>query len=223
MREAVGVVTRRGWMEREGSKESKESKKASGDEGEARALSYLLAQGLTLVQRNYRVARGPGARAGEIDLVMRDREGTLVFVEVRRRRSANHGGAAASVGHAKRSRLIYAATVYLQRLRTLPPCRFDVRHSRKRAGAMVTGCIRHAHLKHAGKATRSIFGAAPGSPWTLMEALCRWMPCRRKLAMSNTKESGRLRGRHLFCDLESDVRPKRELSVCLAQAPTWSV
>ena len=36
--------------------------KASGDEGEARALCYLQARGLTLVQRNYRVARGPRAR-----------------------------------------------------------------------------------------------------------------------------------------------------------------
>ena len=100
--------------------------KASGDEGEARALCYLQARGLTLVQRNYRVARGPGARAGEIDLVMRDGDGTLVFVEVRRRRGPGHGGAAASIGSVKQARLVYAATVYLQRLRTLPPCRFDV-------------------------------------------------------------------------------------------------
>jgi putative endonuclease len=99
---------------------------ASGDEGEALALRHLQQQGLELVQRNYRVARGPGARAGEIDLVMRERDGTLVFVEVRRRARRDHGGAAASVTPAKQRSLIYAAQHYLARLRSVPPCRFDV-------------------------------------------------------------------------------------------------
>jgi putative endonuclease len=99
---------------------------ASGDEGEALALSHLQQQGLELVQRNYRVARGPGARAGEIDLVMRERDGTLVFVEVRRRARREHGGAAASVTPAKQRSLVYAAQHYLMRLRSVPPCRFDV-------------------------------------------------------------------------------------------------
>jgi putative endonuclease len=81
---------------------------------------------LVLEQRNYRVARGPSARGGEIDLVMRDRDGTLVFVEVRQRRSGAHGGAAASVTFAKQRRLVLAAQHYLLRLASLPPCRFDV-------------------------------------------------------------------------------------------------
>lgn len=42
---------------------------AAGVEGEALALRHLQQQGMTLVQRNYRVARGPGARADEVDLV----------------------------------------------------------------------------------------------------------------------------------------------------------
>lgn len=99
---------------------------ARGVEGEDRALQHLQRQGLTLVQRDYRVARGPGARGGEIDLILRDRDGTLVFVEVRSRGGAAHGGAAASVGAAKRRSLVFAAQHYLQRLNTPPPCRFDV-------------------------------------------------------------------------------------------------
>lgn len=79
-----------------------------------------------LVQRHYQVARGPGARAGEIDLIMRERDGTLVFVEVRARAGTGHGGAAASVGAAKQRSLVYAARHYLARLPGLPPCRFDV-------------------------------------------------------------------------------------------------
>ncbi|MDT9002201.1 YraN family protein [Paucibacter sp. APW11] len=100
--------------------------KALGDQAELRALRYLQARGLTLVERNYRVAAGPHARGGEIDLIMRDRDGTLVFVEVRGRRAGSHGGAAASVTSAKQQRLVYAAQHYLLRFNQAPPCRFDV-------------------------------------------------------------------------------------------------
>ena len=97
-----------------------------GDAGEAQALAHLLGQGLTLVERNYRVARGPNALGGEVDLILREPDGTLVFVEVRTRRSASHGGAAASVGTIKQRRLVLAAQYFLQRFKTLPACRFDV-------------------------------------------------------------------------------------------------
>jgi putative endonuclease len=103
-----------------------EDTKATGDAAESRALAWLQARGLQLVERNYRVARGPGARGGEIDLILRERDGTLVFVEVRSRRDAAHGGAAASVGAAKQRALVFAAQHYLMRLASLPPCRFDL-------------------------------------------------------------------------------------------------
>jgi putative endonuclease len=99
---------------------------AAGAAAEARAAAWLQARGLVLVQRNYRVARGPSARGGEIDLVMRDRDGTLVFVEVRQRRGSGHGGAAASVTVAKQRRLVLAAQHYLLRFAVPPACRFDV-------------------------------------------------------------------------------------------------
>jgi putative endonuclease len=102
------------------------STKARGDVAEDRALAWLQSRGLALVQRNYRVARGPAARGGEIDLVMREADGTLVFVEVRARAGAGHGGAAASVTRAKQQRLLWAAQHYLLRLDVPPPCRFDV-------------------------------------------------------------------------------------------------
>jgi putative endonuclease len=102
------------------------STKAAGDSAETLALAWLQARGLVLVERNYRVARGPGARGGEIDLILRDRDGTLVFAEVRARRSAAQGGAAASVGAVKRRALVFAAQHYLMRFAVLPPCRFDV-------------------------------------------------------------------------------------------------
>jgi len=100
--------------------------KQVGDDGEDRALAHLLRHGLVLVRRNYRVAAGPRARGGEVDLILRDRDGTLVFVEVRARAGLSHGGAAASIGLAKQRRVIFAAQYFLRAWATPPPCRFDV-------------------------------------------------------------------------------------------------
>ncbi len=100
--------------------------KALGDAVEQHALDHLSAHGLALVQRNYRLARGPHARGGEVDLIMRDRDGTLVFVEVRARKDARFGGAAASIGAAKRRSLVLAAMHFVRRFPSPPPCRFDV-------------------------------------------------------------------------------------------------
>ena len=97
--------------------------KQAGDAAEDRALAHLVASGLKLLARNYRT---PGRGGGEIDLVMRAADGTLVFVEVRQRASRSFGGAAASVGHVKQRRILFAARHYLMRLAQQPPCRFDV-------------------------------------------------------------------------------------------------
>ena len=99
------------------------STKQAGDAAEDAALAHLQRAGLRLLARNYRT---PGRGGGEIDLVMRDRDGTLVFVEVRRRARATHGGAAASVGTVKQRRIVFAARHYLMRFGSPPPCRFDV-------------------------------------------------------------------------------------------------
>jgi putative endonuclease len=95
-------------------------------EGEERALQHLLRHGLKLVTRNYRIGGGPSRPGGEIDLILRERDGTLVFVEVRARRSTAHGGAAATVGASKQRRLVRAAQHYLLQFATPPACRFDV-------------------------------------------------------------------------------------------------
>ena len=97
--------------------------KQIGDVAEVAALQYLQQHGLRLLERNYRT---PGRGGGEIDLIMRAPDGTMVFVEVRRRRSASHGGAAASVGAVKQRRIVFAARHYLMHWREPPPCRFDV-------------------------------------------------------------------------------------------------
>ena len=96
-----------------------------GYAAEAYASDYLSAQGLQLLAHNLR------CKAGEIDLIMRDGS-VLVFVEVRARRNARFGGAAASVNRAKQEKLIRAAQYFLPRLTERhfagrpPACRFDV-------------------------------------------------------------------------------------------------
>lgn len=97
--------------------------KKVGDAAEELALRYLLRAGLRLIERNYRT---PGRGGGEIDLIMREPDGTTAFIEVRKRASASHGGAGGSVGYTKQRRIIFAARYYLMRLASPPPCRFDV-------------------------------------------------------------------------------------------------
>ena len=105
-------------------KQGSTTTKARGDAAEDDALAHLQAAGLLLVARNYRT---PGRGGGEIDLIMRDpRDATLVFVEVRQRASSSHGGAGGSITGVKQRRIVFAARLYLTKLRTLPPCRFDV-------------------------------------------------------------------------------------------------
>ena len=94
-----------------------------GQLAETQALVHLQAQGLKLLERNYRT---PGRGGGEIDLIMRDCDGSLVFVEVRSRNTERFGGAAASIGHSKQQRIILAARHYLMKFSAPPPCRFDV-------------------------------------------------------------------------------------------------
>lgn len=97
--------------------------KQRGDAAEAAALAHLQRQGLRLLQRNFRT---PGRGGGEIDLIMREPDGTLVFVEVRQRASASRGGAGGSITALKQRRIVFAARHFLLRLGSEPPCRFDV-------------------------------------------------------------------------------------------------
>jgi len=93
----------------------------SGAAAEDAAHALLTAEGLKLLARN---ARYP---FGEIDLVMLE-AATLVFVEVRFRRSANFGGAAVSVDAAKRRKIARASQAWLSSHRQFSnaSCRFDV-------------------------------------------------------------------------------------------------
>ncbi|MEM5338981.1 YraN family protein [Paraburkholderia azotifigens] len=95
--------------------------KTVGAAFETRALTFLQRQRLRFVARNV-VCRG-----GEIDLVMSEPDGALVFVEVRARARSGYGGAAASVVWRKQQRIVRAALHFLSTHDdAMPACRFDV-------------------------------------------------------------------------------------------------
>lgn len=84
-----------------------------GQFGERIALQHLEAQGYRIRECNFRT------REGEIDIVA-EREGVLVFVEVRARRGSALGSAAESVTPAKQRRLLALAEAYAQARDGLP-------------------------------------------------------------------------------------------------------
>jgi putative endonuclease len=97
------------------------SRRGDGARIEALARDMLQRHGLAPIAAN------ANYRGGELDLVMRDGD-TLVFIEVRYRKSAAFGGGAASVDARKRRKLVLAAELFLAAHRDLArlPCRFDV-------------------------------------------------------------------------------------------------
>jgi len=93
----------------------------SGTYWEKTAESFLRAQGLELLQRNF------SSRFGEIDLIMEDKQ-TLVFVEVKYRSNDHHGSGAEAVTFHKQGRISRTAAWFLAKNpdRAECVCRFDV-------------------------------------------------------------------------------------------------
>lgn len=94
--------------------------RAFGQAAEGSAERYLCRKGFRILERNRRSV------TGEVDLIA-EAGGTLVFVEVKARRTKAYGGAVYAVDRRKQQRLIRLAAQYLayHRLKDRP-CRFDV-------------------------------------------------------------------------------------------------
>jgi putative endonuclease len=103
------------------------------------AVRLLLASGLQVLDRNWRCA------AGELDIVARD-GATVVFCEVKTRRSGAFGAPVEAVTSAKVRRLRQAAAQWLaQHPQVRGPVRFDVVSVwPQRSGAAVTEHLRDA-------------------------------------------------------------------------------
>lgn len=91
-----------------------------GKQGESLARRELERRGYAILATRFRT------RFGEIDIVC-SREGTIVFVEVKARRSLKYGSAAEAITPWKRRRIAAMALDYLACHEQLNrPCRFDV-------------------------------------------------------------------------------------------------
>ncbi len=92
-----------------------------GDYWENIAYNYLLEKKLKKVKKNF------NCKAGEIDLIMKDKE-TLVFVEVKYRNNSAWVSALESVTKKKQKRIIKAAQMFLLKNKQYKDrnCRFDV-------------------------------------------------------------------------------------------------
>lgn len=93
----------------------------NGKHAEESAYHFLENEGLKLIQKNYHTPYG------EIDIIMQDKE-SLVFVEVRFRKSTRFGTPAETVGLQKQRKIRASAAYFLQQHQKLSnfPCRFDI-------------------------------------------------------------------------------------------------
>ncbi len=103
---------------------------ALGQWGEQLAADHLISLGMQVLARNWR------CELGELDLVARDGDGTVVFVEVKTRAGTGFGEPAEAVGRVKARKLRTLACRWL--LEHRPPgaseLRFDVVAIVKRPG-----------------------------------------------------------------------------------------
>jgi putative endonuclease len=92
-----------------------------GLSGEDAAVAYLKKKKFRIVCRGFRFHKG------EIDIIARDRDGTLVFIEVKTRRNEDFGRPEEAVTSLKQIQIRKLAEAYLA-LNDLGavPCRFDV-------------------------------------------------------------------------------------------------
>lgn len=99
------------------------NKRSQGSLYEQKARAYLETQGLKFIAANQTF------KCGELDLVMEDGD-TVVFVEVRQRKSNRFGSAVESIDYRKQQKWLNAANMWLftKRKQSLDTakCRFDV-------------------------------------------------------------------------------------------------
>ena len=89
--------------------------------GEKRSEKFLKRKGLKTLTRNF------SCKTGEIDLIMVDSDGTLVFVEVKTRANEDFSPSESAVTQAKKIRMLRTARYFLAANEIEDrPCRFDV-------------------------------------------------------------------------------------------------
>lgn len=104
-----------------GRKKLLNDRSALGKWGEKQAERYLKKKGLKTLTKNY------NCNSGELDLVMVDSGGTIVFVEVKTRTTRDYADAEDAVNLPKKNKLSRTARYFLANHKIQDrPCRFDV-------------------------------------------------------------------------------------------------
>ncbi len=94
---------------------------AVGAERESEAETFFINKGWVLSARNYRTP------LGEVDLIFREPDGTVVFVEVKYRTRSDYGSASEMVSVSKQRKVVKAALAFIKREKLHRQCfRFDV-------------------------------------------------------------------------------------------------
>ena len=78
-----------------------------GKKGEAAAVRFLKKSGYKILEQNYRT------QLGEIDIIAKDRQ-TIVFIEVKTRRSLNYGSPKMAITSKKQRSISMTALYYLK-------------------------------------------------------------------------------------------------------------
>lgn len=113
--------------------------KELGQFGEEYTASYLADKGYRILTRNYRT------RYGEIDIIAMQ-DDTVVFIEVKARRSRIYGEPKEAVSSRKQQRLITTALIYLQENKwEEKACRFDV----VEVVFLANGTVKPHHIENA--------------------------------------------------------------------------
>ncbi|WP_054034273.1 YraN family protein [Desulfatitalea tepidiphila] len=109
-----------------------------GQTSEQMVAQYLQREGYRILETNYRT------RAGEIDIIA-DHNGTIVFIEVKARRSRSYGDPKWAITPAKQRKLSMLALVYLKAHKAMyRRARFDVVTVQMVAAKPIIEVIRNA-------------------------------------------------------------------------------
>ena len=97
------------------------NKRAAGADKEQLAARYLVDNGYTVLERNFR------NKTGEIDIIAK-KDNYIVFVEVKYRSNNIYGYAVEAVNYRKKQIIMHVAQFYMAtRYKSCDiPCRFDV-------------------------------------------------------------------------------------------------
>lgn len=97
------------------------SNQTTGAKGEELAAAHLLRNGYKILERNFR------SKGGEVDIVAKDSDGCIVFVEVKTRRNLAYGLPQLAVTQRKQRQIAKGALSWLSRNRLHDhAARFDV-------------------------------------------------------------------------------------------------